>query len=174
MSVPDHVRVRLKESLWRRADELEWLRLAPMEKSRSYENWTKAPGVGGLLQRYMPFGQVRVYIKDTLLKDYSRERQADPEVPMRLLGIDGGLDVEEFYVKPHGRRFGDGRVVCWGRASDWKSVIVAAFERAYLAGGGMPFAVVLTQASGRLAESDTRERVEELARRVGIQKVVWA
>ncbi len=79
----------------------------------------------------------------------------------------------EVYEKPHGQRLADGRVICWGKAEDWKAILMALHERTYSRRGIKPFGVVLSQASGRFQDSHTRSLVEDAARKIGIEKVVW-
>ena len=129
MSVPDEVRKQLRKQLSAVADELGWMSLSTTEKRKLYEDWTRDPKYGGTLARYIDKGQVRVYLKDTILKDYTRAAGADPSRPLRLLKIPADAPVAQTYIKPHGRRLADGRVICWGRASDWKLVLMAMTER---------------------------------------------
>ena len=173
MSVPNHVRQSLRNKLSMLADEIGWADLSPTAKSRHYESWTLDPHIGGRLAHYIDKGQVRVYIKDTLLKDYVRKRSGDETRPFRALGIAPGTCVSETYIKPHGRRLHDGRVLCWGRADAWKGVVLAVYERAYLCDGAQPFAAVLTHAMGRYRQDPVRVMVEEVAKSLGIKRLCW-
>jgi hypothetical protein len=173
MNLPDSVRDKLRERMWQMADEITWLALGPTEKTQHYENWTKDPEVGGVLQRYMALGQVRVYIKDSLLKDYPRARRADQEKPFRMLSIDGKVGVTRVFIKPHGRQLADGRIVCWGRAADWKAILLAVFERSFTIKGAKPHAAVLTESAGKFSDASVRAVVIEAAKRLGIDKLVW-
>jgi len=173
MSLPDEVRDQLRERMWQIADQINWLALGPTEKTQYYENWTKDAQVGGVLQRFMPFGQVRVYIKDSLLKDYPRARRADQEKPFRMLGLDGAVQFTTAFIKPHGRRLSDGRIVCWGRAADWKMILMAVFERSFNTPDATPYAAVLTESGGKFADAAMREVVAEAAKRLGIERLVW-
>lgn len=172
MTIPNNIRDVLKTKLWDIADELDWSSLGQGDKARYYEIWTRDPEIGGRLSRYMDGGQVRVYIKDTLLKAYGRVRLADPDRPLRVVGLPGDAKPVEEYIKPHGRRLEDGRVICWGRADDWKAILMAVHERAFV-NKGQPFAVVLMRASGRYHEVHARAVVEDAARRLGIDRVRW-
>jgi hypothetical protein len=173
MNLPDKLREQLRERMWQIADKIDWLALATTEKSQYYENWTKDIEVGGILQRYMEMGQVRVYIKDSLLKDYPRARRADQEKPFRVLGLDGKVGVTRVFIKPHGRLLGDGRIICWGRAADWKTILMAVFERSLAVRGATPHAAILTESAGKLSDNRAREIVAEAAKRLRIEKVVW-
>ena len=173
MSVPDDVRERLKTFIWSRADDIGWIDLSANDKTTYYENWTNDPEVGGVLARYIDKGQVRVYLKDSLLKEYVRRQQADGTRPFRVLRISLKAKTEESFIKPHGRRLADGRVVCWGRADDWKGVLMAMHERTYGRANAKPFAAVFMRAIGRYGESKVRMMVETAAKKLGIRRVVW-
>jgi hypothetical protein len=173
MSVPDQIREDLRTRLWRTADEIAWMNLSQSEKAKLYEDWTRDPKVGGVLARYIDKGHVRVYLKDTLLKDYAQTRLADTHRPFRVLDIPDTAAVAKSHVKPHGRTLADGRVICWGRAEDWKLVLMAVYERAYLGRKLKPFAAVLLQANGRYQAKDVREMVEAASRKLGIEQIVW-
>ncbi len=172
MNVPKNVRDSMRGALLKLAGELGWDALSPVEKARYYERWTRDSNIGGVLDRYMDRGQVRVYIKDSLLKDFGRTKLADPALPMQMAGIGTQEDVAQSYIKPHGRRTADGRIVCWGRAEDWKSILMAAHERAYVV-RGTPTAVILTSAIGRYLDSDVRALVDDAARKLCIEKLIW-
>jgi hypothetical protein len=172
MSIPDEVRAAIRDKLWDEASRVDWCSLGQGDKARFYELWTRDSQIGERLTCYMDRGQVRVYIKDTLLKGYGPARLADPSRPMRAVGLLGNEPVLERYTKPHGLRLADGRVLCWGRALDWKVVLTAVHERTYL-GHGKPFAAVLTQPSGRYCDIFTRGMVGDAARRLGIAVLAW-
>lgn len=173
MSVPDDTRDRLRTLLWKTADEVGWATLSPTDKTKRYESWTRDAQVGGVLARYMDSGQVRVYLKDTLLKGYGRAHLADESIPFRVAGVDGVSDCVESYVKPHGRRLQDGRILCWGRADDWKSVLMAIHERAYRQPGARPFAAILLHPSGRYHEDHARAPIDDAALKLGIERLIW-
>ena len=174
MSVPDATKTALKNKLWQQADDLEWVNLSPADKSQHYEAWTKDPGIGRRLGRYMGQGQVRVYIKDTLLKDYTRSRLANHERPFRVLGIpEAAAFVAEMYDKPHGRRLEDGRLICWGRADNWKTILMALHERAFGNSNSYPHAAVFLYSVRRFHETDARVLVEDAALKLGIERVIW-
>lgn len=173
MTVPEAVRIELRDILWTAADRINWLSLSPTIKSRQYEQWTSDPAVGGVLARFMDRGQIRVYIKDTLLKDYARQRFGDESAPRRALGISPEAEVAQLYVKPHGRRLVDGRVICWGRADEWKSILMALHERTFGDADLRPHGVVLLRALDRYHEPHARAVVEDAAAKLCIQRVIW-
>jgi hypothetical protein len=173
MKVPDGVRDGLIQSLWKAADELSWITLTDRQRATQYESWVRSEEVGGVLARYMDRGAVRVYLKDSLLKPYTRVRLESPRRPFLLLGLAVDSPIIEHFIKPHGVRLNDGKVVCWGLADEWKRTIVACFERTFQVRGAIPFGVVLLAAGDRYRDPAARRLVEELARRLGVQTLTW-
>lgn len=172
MIIPDSARTRLFETVWGEADRIDWIRLNTNEKRKYYETWTRDESIGGLLRRYLDAGKVRVYLKDTVLKEYTRNRLSAPERIYRVLGLDAE-NARESYEKPHGHRLEDGRILCWGKASDWKTVLLATFERAYAKDDYQAFAAVLLFSTGKFHEVDSRIIVQDVANRLGIQRLEW-
>ena len=173
MSVPERVRNELKYRLWSLADGFGWARLSPSDKSKHYEAWTHQKDVGGLLARYIDSGKVRVYIKDSLLKGYAQDRLAGSERPLRVAGIEEPVDVVADYQKPHGRRLADGRIICWGRAEDWKTVLMALHERSYSVPNSSRYCAVLMFADGRFRDADVRAMVQDASKKLSIERLIW-
>jgi hypothetical protein len=172
MSVPDNIREEMRSKLYELADEKNWMCLSVAEKSATYDAWTRDPAVGGVLSRFIRLSDVRLYLKDSLLKDYARQKQADDTLINQVLGV-GGVDVVRSDIKPHGRTLKDGRIFTWGQANAWKTILMATYERAYNEQGGKAFAVVLTNAYGNFHQPSVRALVETAASRLGIERVVW-
>lgn len=172
-AVPDEIRDRLKARLWKSADDIDWLWLGPVEKTQKYENWTQDAAVGGVLSHYMDVRHIRQYIKDTLLKKYPQSRHADVIKPFRLLELDPAAAFAKSFLRPHGRQLSDGRIVCWGRAADWKSVLMATHERAFQTKSAQPYGVVLFQSSAKFGTAESRSVVVDAASKLGILKLVW-
>jgi len=173
MSVPTRVREQVRDRLWGLADQLGWAYLSAPEKTRLYEDWTQSPDIGGVLSHYIDKARVRVYLKDTLLKSYTRARLADHARPVQLLGVDSSIKISMRFDKPHAVKLADGRIICWGKAEDWKTITTALFERAYFDRSASAFGAVFFGASGRWNDVQVRTMVEELASRLGITRVAW-
>ena len=173
MSLPPQVREELQLKLYGVADSIGWVNLSAAAKAKHYEDWTRDSDIGGVLARYMDRGKVRVYLKDTLLKDYTRKTLSDDTRPLRVLGIAQPSIIGERFIKPHGLRLEDGRVVAWGRADDWKLILMAIYERTRAQPGATAFGAVLLNSTGRFDESSTRAMIEEAGKRLGIQQLVW-
>lgn len=173
MSIPTKVRHEVRDELWGEADLLDWDRLSAGEKTRLYTIWTNSPRIGGRLAGYMDPRRIRVYLKDTLLKPYTRDRLDDFGLVLRILTIPETVKVTKSYIKPHGRCLADGRIIAWSRASEWKLTLLAIHERAFSAKGTVPYAAVLMYASAKYADKISREMIGDAANRLGIQQLVW-
>jgi hypothetical protein len=172
VTVPDHVREELRRVLWEKADALGWSDLSASDKTRHYEHWTQDVNVGGTLARYMDPPRVRVYLKDAVFKPYSRAKLGDWVRCARALGLESE-PVAESFIKPHGRRLSDGRVISWGPASSWKAVLMALHERTFGRDSTEPCAAVFLRAIGRYREDRARRMVEDAAAKLNVKRVVW-
>lgn len=172
MTVPDKVRIQLREALWKTAAQIGWRSLATGEKAKYYERWTRDPEIGGVLAHYMNPGKIRVYLKDTLLKGYGGQRTSDPFPALRALGIPAAPDTLERYTKPHGLLLRDRRLVCWGRAEDWKLVLMAMHERSF-AQNVHAFGAVLCNARARFNDMNARKMVQDAADKLGVEQLKW-
>lgn len=173
MKIPDEVRDRLRELVWSRADELGWSGLTDIERARRYEQWTREPEIGGVLAHYMDARKVRVYIKDSLLKPYVRERLSGSEREiLGRLGIPPDHEISARYIKPHGITLADGKIVSWGNSRDWKLILMATFERAALRRGSSPHGTVLIE-NGNTQDPVRRKIVSDAAARLGIERMEW-
>jgi hypothetical protein len=172
MNLPESIRDEIKDLLWKEADRLEWSALSAKAKARYYTIWTEAEQIGGRLAGFMDPRQVRVYIKDTLLKSYTRERFSNEGRVFRILGLPADAVPLASYIKPHGRRLSDRRQIAWSRATEWKATLMALHERCF-EDGGMPYAAVFFEAGTKHADNHQREIVESAARKLGIGRLVW-
>ncbi len=171
--IPKAIREEIKARVWSTADSLGWATLNDVERANFYELWTRDSTIGGQLSHYMDPRRVRVYIKDSLIKPYERSRLSHHENDIwRLLSLPNPGPPSKRYIKPHGRRLSDGRVVCWGKTRDWKFVLMAVFERAHTEPGSSPYGAVLLE-SGKPTDDRKRQLIVEAARRLGIQALAW-
>jgi hypothetical protein len=173
MSIPAKVRLAVRERVWSLAKEVDWPTLPDSARSRKYEEWTRDPEIGGLLGNYVDPKQVRVYIKDSVIKPYVIALRSDQARTFRALDIPHDALMAEGYLKPHGRRLEDGRVVCWGQARDWKLVLLAVWERAYENPSATPYGAVLNSATGQWAADAFRAKALDLAQRLGVRHLIW-
>ena len=173
MTIPESIRDDIRVRLWAAADALRWSTLPDAERAKHYELWTRDSEIGGRLGHFMDPRKVRVYIKDSLVKPYERARLSLLEGDVwRLLSFPDPGPPAEHYIKPHGRRLVDGKIVCWGNSRDWKSILMAVFERSHTRPGSKAFGAVLLE-SGRTADEHRRRLVREAASRLRIQNLAW-
>jgi hypothetical protein len=172
MKMPQEIRDDIAAKLWQEADELGWSALTDSERTQHYERWTRSPSIGVRLGHFMDPRQVRVYLKDSLLKSYERRQLSLSKTTVwRALGLEENL-LDTVFIKPHGSLLEDGRVVSWGKSRDWKHIVLATFERAFQTLGAKPFAVVLVESGNTRLESE-RTVVREVAGRLGIEQILW-
>ena len=173
MTIPETIRDDIRARLWAAADDLRWSTLPDAERAKHYELWTRDPEIGGRLGHFMDPRKVRVYIKDSLVKPYERSRLSlrESDVWSQLSFPDPEPPVER-YIKPHGQRLPDGKIVCWGNSRDWKLILMAVFERAHARPESEAFGAVLLE-TGRTSEEHQRRLVREAASRLGIQELAW-
>lgn len=170
--LPPAIRDAIQSKLWAECDDLGWLALPYAERAAYYERWTKDSTIGGQLAHLMDPREVRVYIKDTLVKPYVRERLLDSESAVRdALGLSEADAIQDRFIKPHGQRLADGRVLCWGRSREWKSILLAVFERA-AEPQSSAFGAVLVE-SGQTELPAKRALVRAAATKLEIPHIRW-
>jgi hypothetical protein len=173
MKIPKTAYDRIREKLWGVADERNWRTLSNRQKAALYEEWIQDDDVGGVLSRYFDLRSVRVYIKDSIMGPYARQRIKEFGPVRKVLGLPEATSISETYSGPHGRRLPDGKVICWGASKDWKNILFAVFERAYFVKGGVPFAAVIMSPNGKFGQPTYRLMIEEVAAKMGLQNLIW-
>jgi hypothetical protein len=172
MAVPSKVRETIKEKIWEEADRIDWMSMNITQKSIQYNQWAEDEALGIVLSHYIPYQSVHKYLKDSILKPYSRSKQPKNIDISRLLNLDDSL-VEQDYVKPLGFRLDDGLIVCWGRAVDWKIVLLSIFERSKERGDYAPHAAILTDSSGKFLSDNWRSMVKDASDLLGIERILF-
>ena len=171
MSLPPAIRLEIKEALWTEADRLGWAELSANDKSRYYSIWTETETIGGRLSLYMDPRKVRVYLKDTLLKSYTREVSANPALILRVLGIDKDIIITKTFIKPHGCLLSDNRQIAWSKASAWKVTLMALHERTFE--GSEPYAAIFTASASKFGMASQQAVVTSAADKLGIKQLIW-
>jgi hypothetical protein len=67
----------------------------------------------------------------------------------------------------------DGRVIGWGRAAEWKTILMALHERAFPLVDARPFGAVFLEATGRYGEKEVREMVNAAAEHLKVERLIW-
>ena len=105
------------------------------------------------------------------MKPYARARMSDVARALDALDIADGLPFVERYERPHGVRLAEG-VVSWGKADDWKLVLLAAHERAFTRGVAIRGIVLLPPLS-RFLGVPSRAVVVDACKKLGVRQLAW-
>jgi len=154
------------------ADDVDWSYLTIPQRQRYYEEWTDAPEIGGLLGQVMEVHNVRVYLKDTVMRAYARGRRPGMEKLLASMSISCG-QVTRAYIKPEA-------VLCDGRdlytttvAKEWKGAIMSAFERGCEVRNVRRNVVFMSEHTvGRFVDQAYRDVIGAAAKRLGVE-VLW-
>lgn len=171
--IPQNIKDDICTRVWAEADMVNWLRLGDVEKSRQYEKWMIDANVGEVIGQFLDQRNIRVYLKDSVMKPYGRERTKGVGAIFHVLNIPEGEVSRLEWIKPHGRLLYDQRCICWGPAKDWKSVLLSVYERAYRNPGAKPHAAVFLGPLGSMAQKSEQKLVATVAVKLGLEKIVW-
>jgi hypothetical protein len=172
MSIPPTVRDEIIDLIWEQADDMDWIHLNNRQRSDQYKIWAQDERIGIVMSRYIPYQSVHKYIKDSIIKVYAKSKKLSETDILHLLNIEGAK-IEEEYIKPMGVRLSDGRVICWGRAVDWKMVLLPVFERSTPKSTYIRHAVVLSASSGKFASPSWQQMVLEAGKLLKIERTIF-
>lgn len=171
-ALPTAVKREVQTQLWSRAEAMGWEGMTVIQRAKQYALWVSDPEIGAVLAGYMDARRVHPYLKDTLMKPYARANVSDAGRALTALGLAGAGIVVDKYERPHGVRLQSEGVVCWGKADDWKLVLMAAHERAFARHVAIAGVVLLPPLS-RFIHQQAREVVEDAGNKLGIAQVAW-
>lgn len=173
MSMPQEIRRKIFERVWELADSLAWNGLTISERTQQYKNWAQDDEIGGVLARYMSIERVHPYIKDSIMKPYARRKTITEETALSCAGIDAGsCTIVHRFIKPFGLLLSSANMVLWGRAVDWKIVLLSIFERTFDT-DRIPACVILTDVHGKFSGAEFKKMVMGAASRLGITRVIF-
>jgi hypothetical protein len=170
--VPAALKARLQDILFPIADAEDWMNASSERRTELCEEWEAREDVGGRIAARIGKKNVRQHIQFRIMRDYATARlDRSRGMVYGALGIPLDATVLESYVNPHGLCLVEYGVVTWGNAHNWKSLLMAQFERHFTLGKKVRnLGVVLFQ--GRLAyEEGEVEVVKAAARALGIDNV---
>lgn len=173
MSVPHKVRSEVKDAIWAEADGEHWLHLSDNERSKLYGRWATDPNLGGRLGAYIDPRNVRVYIKDTLLKGYIRARMEDFEPVRAAFSLRADVREIRSFIKPHGKLFENGQMIAWDSARNWKLSLLTLHERVEQTSGATPLGVALFTQGTVFRQPSTRSTVESAFTKLDLGRLVW-
>lgn len=154
------------------ADRIDWQHLTIPEKNRYYVTWTNDPEIGGLLATIMDPGSVRVYLKDSIIKQYVRGKLPELDTLLRPLGFTYHT-ISRRFIKPIGILCDNRDLYTLAVAKEWKNAIMSAHERGCGVAQLRRNIVFITDyTTGRFVDLDYQRLIEGAASRLGVQ-VRW-
>lgn len=72
--IPRDVQLKIKEIVYKKADEHGYLNKGRPDNSSFMENLIKDPTIGGVLSEFMTKVEIKTYIKDAILNRYSKDK----------------------------------------------------------------------------------------------------
>jgi hypothetical protein len=141
--VPKEVRDSVIREIYQQAEQVDWEDISDREKSAHYANWVADAKIGDKLADYYTADGMRVWLKDTPLKEYARaiedfgpfakyttKRLTPPDefIPP-ILGSRWTVVPGSISEKPMHCLFTDGtqeRYVCWGKPRSFSILLWAA------------------------------------------------
>ncbi|MFI8927682.1 hypothetical protein ACIG3E_08410 [Streptomyces sp. NPDC053474] len=179
--IPETIRRAVIRDIYRKADELGWDGLSPVDRTTWYNRWVDDEELGGVLTRYMPRDRARMWIKDVPMKHYNRARSGigpyaglvgNPlpsayDIARYALGEDWAVLSGTLREKPNRCHVTDGnhqKLLIWGNPRNLKSLVWAGLN-ARVDGLPAPLVVISLLQGERLPDSERRrhKRLCELA-----------
>lgn len=187
MRIPKEIEWKVVRKLYADAKELDWATLTPQQHSAQYGKWVADAEVGGRLREYLSDSEVRVWIKDGPMKEWSRSRsgvgkyadlvEAAEDVPSKLvrkaLGTDWEFDRSTIRTKPLrilARKEEEETIVTWAAAKDLKHLIWAALT-ADAEGDARPWVVCVVETFTKPTPANERNAHLRLAKRCGLRLI---
>lgn len=166
------IKEKVTRKIHKLADRHQWSRLSINARRKLYEEWTNDPEIGGALSQIIDANRVRVYLKDTVMKNYARTRRPELANLLNTLSIPCG-SVTKKYSKPSALLCDGSSLYTLTVAKEWKTSLMSAFERASEEGDMVRNTVFISEHTvGRFVDASYRALIEAAARRLDIE-VVW-
>ncbi|MBE1581152.1 hypothetical protein ACFORH_24720 [Amycolatopsis roodepoortensis] len=176
--VPKEVRDSVIQEIYRQVEEVDWEDLSDRDKSAHYARWVADAKIGDVLADYYTADGMRVWLKDTPLKEYARavedfgpfakytqKRLTPPtEFVPPILGARWRMVPGSIREKPMHCVFTDGseeRYVCWGKPRSFSILLWAAVNNAVTT-HTRPLIVVFLRA-GKPIDEDQKVFHEKIA-----------
>ncbi len=154
------------------ADKADWSHLSIPERQKYYEEWTDDPEIGGTLAQIMEPRRIRVYLKDTIMKDYAKSKR--PELKKLLGSLSYSYIIaSKNYIKPVGLLCDGNKLYTISVAKEWKISLLSAFERGYEVKNIKENVLfIIDHTSGRFVDNSYRKLIEDSSSRLGV-KIIW-
>lgn len=154
------------------ADKVDWSHLSIPERQKYYEEWTDDPNIGGVLSQIMEPRRIRVYLKDTIMKDYAKSKRPELRKLLGSLSYSCNVAIKE-YIKPVGLLCDKNKLYTIAVAKEWKIALLSAFERGYEAKNVKEnILFIIDHTSGRFVDISYRKLIEDSSAKLGV-KIIW-
>ncbi|MEG3923331.1 hypothetical protein [Microcoleus sp. T3_D1] len=162
----------IKKDVMRRvhkiADEADWRHLTINQRTLYYKNWTSNPEIGGRLSQIMELERVRVYLKDTVMKSYSRTQRLDIRTLIASMSLPCEYVTQKF-IKPQGLLCNGTDLYTLTVAKEWKTALLSAFERGYeLKNLNRNTVFIIEHTTSRFVDQSYRDMIATAAERLTI------
>jgi hypothetical protein len=162
----------VRDRVYQKANQADWLHLTIPEKKELYEKWTEDPEIGGLLRTIMPVRNIRVYLKDTYMGEYSRSKKIHIRELLKSMGVTCS-SIDQEFIKPEAILCDQSKLYTVSRAKDWKIALINSFERAKQNSSISKNIMYLTEhTNGMYSDVKYRELIEDAGNRLGVT-VIW-
>jgi len=163
---------QVEKRVFHLADKADWQHLTIDQRRLLYEEWTKDPKIGGLLKKMIEPERVRVYLKDTIMGNYSRSKRINIRDLLRSMSIPCRSITKEF-VKPQAVICDEVHLFTISDAKDWKVSLLNSFERARERPRTKTNKLFLVNhTSSKFVDIEYRRLIEEAGIRL-IVEIVW-
>lgn len=171
-SSPSDAKKTVRKKLYKLADQVDWIHLTIPEKQRYYETWTADPNIGGLLEQIMEPQKVRVYLKDSIMKTYSKERRLNLHDLLASMSLNSS-EITREYIKPQALLCDSTDLFTISTAKEWRVAMLSAYERAYeIKQLKKNILFLINHTTGKYVDQSYRDMVESAGTRLNI-RVHW-
>lgn len=162
----------VKQLVFKKADEVDWLHLTIDQRRKLYEKWTNAPEIGGVLNTVIRPERVRVYLKDTIIGEYCRYSRTKIRDLVRAIKVPCEEVVEEF-IKPQAVLCDSHYLYTISEAKDWKISLLNSYERASERPSiNTNKLYLVNHATGKFISRQYRALIEDAGKRLNVE-VIW-
>lgn len=174
LKLPEDPRQDIVRRVREMADKADWCHLKIHERTALYSQWVNDPTVGGALSKLGVGGpdSVRVFLKDTVIKQYLKEKRPVLKDLLKQMGLDCKRVIKKF-EKPEALLCDGGRLYTLAVAKEWRVAVFSAFERAHDLGGVKENLVFFTDHDiDRYTDKSYKTLIESGAEKLDV-KIHW-
>jgi len=172
LELPGNPRQDIIKRVRELADKADWYHLKIHERSALYAQWVNDPTIGGELAKTEGAERVRIFLKDTVIKQYMREKRPKLRYLLKQMSLDCRYVTREF-EKPVALLCDSKRLYTLALAKEWRVAILSAYERAHGVTGLVENLVFFTDHDvDRYTDRSYKALIESAAEKLDV-KVHW-